>query len=161
MTEPMKGDIREATHADVPSLEVVRRQAIEAGFTDEYERSDFADHVARPDASLPEWLASETHLAVLAETEVTVVGYGVLDRQAATIRALYTAPAYQESGCASALLDRFERVARDTGATTLHVASPANAVGFFERLGFEQTGTVHRDGLQLVTMEKSLTRASL
>lgn len=157
MTETIQGEIREATRTDLPSLDIVRRQAVEAGFTDAYERSEFADLVARRDANPQEWITSETHLTLLAETSVTVVSYGVLDRQSATIRALYTAPAYQESGYASALLDRFEQTARNVNAASMSVTSPSNAVGFFECAGFERTGTVRHDGLQFTTMKKSIT----
>lgn len=152
----MQVEIREAAPSDLPALEIVRRQAIEAGFTDEHDRNDFADLVARADPSLREWITSEGHLAMLGETAVTVVCYGVLDRREGAVEALYTAPEYQDHGCAGVLLDRFERAMREEGGSSLAVTSPPAAVGFFERFGFERTGADRRDGLRFVTMAKAI-----
>ena len=152
----MNPTVREAEAADVPTVEVVRRQAMEAGFEGVYDRADFAPLVASPSADLPSWVTAADHLALVVETDVTVVAFGVLDVPAGQIRALYTAPEYQRRGCASALLARFETRAADDGADTISVVTPRNAVGFFESRGFERQEPVERDGLACSRLTKPL-----
>lgn len=146
--------IRPATPADVPSLQVVRQQAIEAGFSAHYPRSAFADRVAAPDDRLPAWIESATATVLVAETDVTAVGFGAYDAECARVLALYSAPEYAGRGCASAILDRFERRARDDGRTRLRATVPKNALGFFERRGFERRRATERDGLAMAEMWK-------
>lgn len=152
----MRPEIREATPRDVPILEVIRRQAIEAAFEGTYDRADFADLVATSEADLGAWIESDTHLALLVETEVTTVAFGVYDRSSRDLCALYTAPDYQRHGCATALLDRFTARANETGAEEVGVVAPRTAVPFFEKRGFERRATVERDGLSFVRLAKSL-----
>lgn len=149
----MPSAIREATRADVPSLEVVRQQAIEAGFTGWYDRSEFADLVATPDGRLPDWIDGSETLVLVAETDVTTVGYGAYARSSATVLALYTAPAYQGEGCATELLDRFERRARRDGRERLRATVPLNAVGFFRDRGFERRERTDGDGIARVVVK--------
>lgn len=149
--------IRPATTADVPSLQVVRQQAIEAGFSAHYPRSAFADLVATPDDRLAGWIASAVVVVLVAETDVTTVAFGAYDAERAEVLALFTAPEYEGRGCASAILDRFERRARDDGRPRLRATVPKNALGFFERRGFERHRTTDRDGLTMAELRKSLT----
>lgn len=152
----MRAEIREAVPSDVPSLEIVRRQAIEAGFEGTYDRADFADLVATPAADLEAWIEAEDHLALLVETDVTVAAFGVYDAPAREIRSLYTAPDYQRHGCATALLERFTVRASEDGADSIGVSAPRNAVTFFEANGFERRGTLEREGLSFVRLRKPL-----
>lgn len=152
----MRPEIREVTPRDVPSLEVIRRQAIEAAFEGTYDRADFAELVATSEADLVDWIESDTHLALLVETEVTTLAFGVYDCASRELRALYTAPDYQRHGCATALLDRFTDRATETGADEVGVVAPRTAVSFFEKRGFERRATVERDGLPFVRLTKPL-----
>ncbi|MBX0321943.1 GNAT family N-acetyltransferase [Halomicroarcula sp. F13] len=152
-------NVREATAADVPVLDVIRRQAIEAAFTDEYDRAAFADLVASPDDRLPEWVADPAWVVLVAESDVTAVGYGAVNTATGEVGALYTAPEHQGRGCGSTLLAQFERRAREGGRDRLHAAVPRTAVGFFEGRGFERGETVERDGdVRRVRVEKSLAQ---
>lgn len=154
----MPPTIREATIEDVPSLEVIRKQAIEAGFTDHYPRSEFADLIATPDDRLRAWIESPDALVLMAETDVTPVGFGAYEVPTARVLALYTAPEYQGEGCASALLERFERRARDDGKDRLRATVPPNAAGFFDRRGFDRRRTAERDGLAMAVWVKPISR---
>jgi GNAT superfamily N-acetyltransferase len=153
----MSNTVREAVPKDVPSLTVIRQQAMEAGFTDEYPRSDFADLIAAPDDRLHEWIGSTDTLVLVAEMEITPIGFGVYEVSSARIPALYTAPEYQGEGCASSLLERFERRARNDGADRIQATVPLNAVGFFERRGFERERTTERDGIPMVVCTKPIS----
>lgn len=137
-------EVRAATQADIPGLEVVRQQAIEAGFTGEYDRSTFAPLVASPDDRLEGWITADPYRVLVVDTEVTVVSFGVLDCDAGEILGLYTVPNHAEQGCATALVDAFETTAREDGHTELRADATRNAVGFFEARGFERRDTVER-----------------
>ncbi|GGN84788.1 MULTISPECIES: GNAT family N-acetyltransferase [Haloarcula] len=151
-------NVREATAADVPALDVIRRQAIEAAFTGEYDRAVFADLVASPDDRLPEWVADPAWVVLVVESEVTAVGYGAVNTETGELGALYTAPDHEGSGCGSTLLEQLERRACEAGRDRLRAATPRTAVGFFERHGFERGETVERDGdVRRVRVAKPLT----
>ena len=149
-------EIREARASDVPSLEIVRRQAIESGFSGEYDRSAFAGLVAAPERKLPEWIEEPRYLTLIAETEISPLAFGTYDRDRATILALYTAPEEERRGLASALLERFEREARERGETELVAISPRGAVGYFFARGFERVGTAEWNGVSAYELTKSL-----
>lgn len=152
----MQPEIREATPRDVPILEVVRRQAIEAGFEGTYDRTDFADLVATSEVDLADRIESDDHLALLVETDVTIASFGVCHVPAGELTSIYTAPEYQRHGCATALLERFTARVVEDGAGEIGVVSPRNAVPFFEARGFERHGSVDRDGLTFIRLWKSL-----
>lgn len=153
----MSDPIREATPGDVPSLDVIRGQAMEAAFTDHYPRSEFADLVATPDDRLHDWIASADTLVLVVETDVTLTSFGAYEAPAARVLALYTAPEYQEEGRASALLRRFERRARDDGKDRLRATVPLPAVDFFARRGFERRRSTERNGISAVALAKPLS----
>lgn len=135
-------NVREADPADAPALDVIRQQAIEAGFTGTYDRDDFAELVASSDRDLPDRLGDPTWLVLVGESDVTPVCFAALETATGRIGALYTAPEHWGRGCASELLERFETRAREEGLDALRADATHNAVGFFEGRGFERQGTV-------------------
>jgi GNAT superfamily N-acetyltransferase len=154
-----KARMREADPSDVPGLDIVRRQAIESGFTDSYDRDAFADLVARPDPKLREWIDSDRVLVLVVSSEMTPFCFGVFDPEAGEVKGLYSAENYEGEGHAARILEQFEDVARNRGLTELRVEAPRNARGFFEHHGFEARGPVESEetGLTLVEMTKPLT----
>lgn len=153
----MVDPIRHATTADIPALEVIRQQAMEAGFTDTYSRPDFADLIAAPNQQLQKWIGSDDIVVLVGETEITPIGYGAYEPASARVLALYTAPEYQGQGCGRAILDRFEERAANMNHPTLHATVPLNAVEFFERRGFDRQRPTEQDGISMVEMTKPLT----
>jgi N-acetylglutamate synthase-like GNAT family acetyltransferase len=156
----VKEDVRmiEAEPEDVSGLDIVRRQAIETGFTDVYERSQFADLVARPDPNLRDWIEDENHLVLKVESDMTPFAYGVVDRSSGEIKGLYTAETYQDEGHAKRLLKRMETEAESSGLEVVSVDAPKNSKQFFERVGYRDEGTADREELsiELRLMKKSL-----
>jgi len=134
--------IREAEVSDVPALEVVRRQAVEAGFTDVYDRDTFAPLVATPDEALRERVRESAWVVLVAESEVTAVGFAALETDTGRIQGPYTAPNHWGRGCARRLIGKLADRAQSEGLQLLHADAPRNAVGFFERCGFETRQTV-------------------
>lgn len=153
----MTSTIRKATPEDIPSLSVIRKQATEAGFTNNYPRSDFADLVATADDRLRDWIATAHKLVIVAETDLTPVAYAAYDLHSARILALYTAPEYQGKGCASALLERIEDKAKRDGKDRLQATVPKNAVRFFRHRGFQCQRTSERHGISMVVCVKPLS----
>lgn len=141
-------------------LEIVRQQAIEAGFSDVYERETFADLVAQPHPDLQEWIEDAAVSVPLLETSVTPVSFGAFRVDNARILALYTAPEYQERGLASRLLKTFIDRARKHGTPRLEVHAPRNAVSFFEHHDFCRQNEVLRRGLKLIEMHRPLNRST-
>lgn len=151
-----KVTFREAKKQDIPSLEIVRRQAIETGFTSVYDRSDFADLVAEPLPEMEGWIDDDTVEFILAETEFTPICFGVYGLSSSRILAFYTAENYRKEGHAKRLYGYLESVAADSDNTKIEVVSPLNARGFFESLGFEAVGTTRKNDLKMVEMQKNL-----
>lgn len=145
--------IRAATVDDVPSLDILRRQALDAAFRDEYAQSVVTDLTASPDAALRSRVESDRYDVRLAETEVTVVSYGILDATACRLEGLFTNPAYQREGFAGLLLDR---LAADVDCERLSVRVPDPAVAFFEAAGFRTTGEAEWQGLPAHQMAMEL-----
>lgn len=147
--------LRPATPADRPALEIIRRQAIEAEYSDTYDRSRYADLVATPDTTLQQWLTTDRYVALLLETEVTPTAYGVLDADEGRVVALYTAPSYMREGHATRLLDAME--AR-CDHPVLTVTAPPPIVDFFRERGFDTPGEQTGDKLPRISLRKDLDR---
>ena len=153
--EPMGIEIREATLGDGPSLEIVRRQAIEASFSDAYSRSEYADIVASPDPNLHSWIESEAVLVLVAESPVTPVSFAVLDRNNAELHGIYTSPDYRRRGYATALLDEIEsRVSTEIDSISVWAPKPARP--FFRAVGFDGTKEQKGEAIVRIRMTKSL-----
>ncbi len=148
--------LREADEDDIPVLDIVRRQAIEAGYDDAYEQSDFSQLVASPDKDIENWLTSDHIVVYLIETRYTHACYGAYDRKTGQILDFFTTPEYERKGYAGRILDRFEETASDDGRDTIRVHAPFNARKFFEKNGFEEVGQVQKNGLEALELEKEL-----
>lgn len=149
--------VREARPSDLPALEIVRRQAIEDGFSRVYERNQFADLVAGPSQRLGEWVDSESVAVLMVETKYTPVSFGAVHRDEGEVCALYTAPEYQGEGCGTELLGRLERVLRRLSKSVVTLGSPRNAEEFFRKQGYEKIGVSTEGPVETVRMSKNLT----
>ncbi len=147
--------VREADHSDVPTLEIVRRQAIEATYADVADRSDYADAVAAPDERLPAWIADPTFVVLVAETPVTPVAFGTVDRAGGELLALFTAPDYRRRGYATAVLDALVAeipAERDRLLATV----PLAVEPVFTALGFTRVGEPTTDAIPTAAMDRPL-----
>lgn len=146
--------VRHATADDVPALEIIRRQAIEAAYASHLPRERYADLVATPDSGLPERVGAADHVVLVSTTEVTptaFIGYRQLDGELVD---LYTSPDYERRGHATTLLDALvERI----DGEELCVWAPSPVEGFFLDRGFEPTGEARSDPLPARRLSKRLT----
>lgn len=154
----MNASLRPATVEDRPSLEIVRRQALEAAFTEHYDRARYADLVATPDPELAPWLADDRYLSLLVETPATPVAYLVCDRRRAELLALYTSPDYEGRGYATRLLRSASDDIAESGAETLTIWAPEPSLGFFRTRGFTATDERTSEDIPRQRMAKSLER---
>lgn len=146
---------REATAADLPALEVVRRQALEHGLSGEYDRPAVAAAVTA-ESGFADAVADPERLVVVAESEVTAFAVGVCDLATGRVVGVYVAPEYEREGWGTRVVDRLEAAASEAGVTALTAAVPRNARGFFAASGFDAVGETDRDGLRAVAMRKRL-----
>lgn len=131
---------RKATIEDIPILEIIRRQALEAGLSsiEKYNRKNFSDIIGYPDKNLNNYIKSDNFLVLIAETEITEIGYIVYNKDESIITGLYISPDHQRQGCGSFLLEKIEKTASKKGNNTLYINIPYNAWGFFKRKGFKK-----------------------
>jgi putative acetyltransferase len=86
----------------------------------------------------------EGHHFVVAEREGEVAGFGDLVPDSeevdaeADIRAVYVHPEHAGRGVGSAILAELEGYARGTGVDSIGITASLNAVGFYERAGYER-----------------------
>ena len=81
----------------------------------------------------------------VAEEGGEVVGFGSLNAEACEVDAVYVAPAAAGRGVGTELLRTLEGRARELGLKRLRVDASLNAVGFYERAGYELQATgAHR-----------------
>jgi putative acetyltransferase len=73
----------------------------------------------------------------VAEENRVVAGFGHLNREKGEIEAVYVRPNFERRGIGSKILRTLEDAARAHGLTSLHLSSSLNAVGFYERAGYE------------------------
>lgn len=81
----------------------------------------------------------------VAEEGGEVVGFGNLNPEACEVEAVYVAPTAARRGVGTELLRTVEARARELGLRRLRVDASLNAVGFYERAGYELQATgAHR-----------------
>jgi N-acetylglutamate synthase-like GNAT family acetyltransferase len=162
LMEQLTFSVRRATDADKKSIWQVQTSAI---------RELCGTHYAHKD--ILQWsnlLSPKSHGQALREREVfvaekgnNIVGYGQLNLQHEAIEAIYVSPTCVRLGVGTILLERLEEAAREIGINSLHVCSTLNAVGFYERNGYQAKGkTVYRlpphIDLPCVRMDKRLKK---
>ncbi|MFW5974072.1 MAG: GNAT family N-acetyltransferase [Natrialbaceae archaeon] len=84
-------------------------------------------------------IASERFEILLAERD-DPVGYGVLNGNERRVDAVFVHPERHGEGIGSSLVRQFESRARVEGIAELSLLSSLNAVGFYESLGYWETG---------------------
>jgi putative acetyltransferase len=173
--------IREATSGDGPAILAVHRAAIrgiEPGTyapaaidawvatqddPSQYPLDDPTQYVAvaTTDGDSVDATAREDRAVVTAREDSAVVGFVGLDLDRGVLETLYVSPAAGGDGVGAALLEHAEGVARRHDHDRLVAAASINAVGFYERHGYEQepdTYTRDMDGhrIEFQSVEKPL-----
>jgi GNAT superfamily N-acetyltransferase len=84
-------------------------------------------------------IESERFEILVAELDEPA-GYGVLNGRTHRIDAVFVHPDYRGEGIGSSLVRQFESRARVDGIAELSLLSSLNAAGFYESLGYWETG---------------------
>lgn len=137
--EPLR--IRNADPDDAAAVLDLKRAAIDGIEGGVY--SDRQLSAWRPgDGALSDFrraIESERFEIIIAERGEPV-GYGVLNGRTHRIDAVFVHPANRGEGVGSSLVRQFESRARVDGISELSLLSSLNAVGFYESLGYWETG---------------------
>ncbi len=136
--------VREARPGDEPAILDCHIAAIEARGPDAYDDEQVAAWATKDD---PDYhVAEDGYHVVVAEDEADgVVGFGCLVVDEPEVRAVYVHPGRDRQGVGTALLAALEATAQDRGIDRLRLWASLNAVGFYERHGYEEVETVTLD----------------
>lgn len=138
-------EIRQATEADIESIEQVARETWETDYPDILHRETIEEEVEEwyNDDQLETELEEEDAILLVAEIDGEVVGFthAVRRRRTGYILRVYTAPDHRGEGVGSELLTKARDVLLTRGvdnvrAMVLAENEPGNA--FYESFGFEK-----------------------
>ena len=133
---------RRAVRLDAEAAcEVVRRSIVDLCQSDHQGDSDtLAKWLAnKTPANFERWIASEDHVAVAAEIDGVLVGFGLLNVRS-TIELLYVAPSARFRGVSKSLLASLESEAVAVGIRELTLESSLTALPFYSRQGYTSSG---------------------
>jgi len=131
--------IRRAREEDAAGICEAHTRSIREICSSHYSASEIAAWTARlvPGAHLP---AIQTQVVFVASDEQGITGFGEFHPATGEIRAVYVHPRAVKKGVGAALLAALEDAARAAGVGAVHLVASLNAVGFYERAGFQVQG---------------------
>ena len=141
--EAMTCTIRPGVLSDAAAAcEVVRRSIVELCFSDHHGDSDrVAAWLAnKTPPNFERWIASEQHIAIVADMDGVLVGFGLLNR-VGTIELLYVSPDARSCGVSKGLLAALEEEAKVAGVRELTLESSLSALLFYSRRGYTRTAS--------------------
>lgn len=74
---------------------------------------------------------------LVAEEEGVLIGFGNLNKATSEIEAMYVDPDHIGRGVGIEILQALEGLAAELSLTSLHLSASLNAVGFYEKAGYE------------------------
>lgn len=154
--------VRQARASDNLDVMTVKRAAIQDGAGDDYSADQVAAWAPGADElrDYEALLDDDAYLVLVAEIGEAVVGFGILDVESGSLLSLYVQPGQGGTGIGSTLLGHIETSASMNGADALDLLASHNAVGFYERHGYERIEEVERETggetISFVSMRKEL-----
>jgi len=153
--------VRPAQADDADAVRATFDAAIEAFGPDAYDEREVAAWLPADSDPVLDGLDSPAEVVVVAERGDSVAGVGRLHLDEGEVIAVYVHPDHARRGVGSTLLAHLEGHARAAGRSELTLVASLNAVGFYERTGYERVGAVTHetsDGVELdcVEMRKEL-----
>ena len=150
--------VRPATPEDTQVLPDLHSDAAEAFGPDHYTAEQVERWSNRGGRTPEDYPVDEPdeHVTVCVR-DGEVAGFGHLAVEEREVRAVYVHPDQARRGVGSALLAELEGFARGQGLETLGLQSSLNAVGFYERSGYERLEAGETpNGLPVVEFRKRL-----
>jgi putative acetyltransferase len=110
-----------------------------------------------------EGMKDENNVGIVAMASDAIIGYGFFNVDAQELRAVYVLPRYVNRGAGGLIMARLEDMARENKIKRLSLQSTVNAVGFYDRLGYQEIKTETHQineevSIACVRMEKDLNR---
>jgi GNAT superfamily N-acetyltransferase len=134
--------IRRALVSDVNvACEVVRRSIIELCGRDHHDDPDTLTRwlANKTPPNFERWITSEKHIAIAAEIDGALVGFGLLSLEG-RIALLYVSPDARFRGVSKRLLAALESEAAVAGIRELKLESSLAALPFYSKLGYTASG---------------------
>ena len=133
--------VRTAHERDLPAVGELHVAAIETFGPEAYDDEAVEAWAATDDQPAERHDLSAGHW-VVAERGGDVAGFGHLDPDGREVVAVYVHPDHARAGVGTAVLAALEGYARGVGIDELTLTASRNAVGFYERAGYERRGSV-------------------
>ena len=161
--------IRRAVKTDAaPACEVVRRSIIELCAADHRgDRETLAKWLENKTAAqFEDGIASNRGVALVAEREGSIVGYGLIHLSlihlTGAIRLLYVSPDARFSGVSKALLAALEDEAAAAGISEIRLNSTVTAQRFYASAGYSRDGDATSDhmGMRCLPMYRRIDNAT-
>lgn len=135
--------VRPATPDDTQVLPELHSASVETLAVDAYDGEQVAAWAKRGERAPADYTLDEGYF-VVAERVDEVAGFGHLIPDECEVRAVYVHPDHARCGVGTALLAHLEGYARALDLPHLELTSSRNAVGFYERAGYERVeATTH------------------
>ncbi|NEU56419.1 GNAT family N-acetyltransferase [Halorussus sp. MSC15.2] len=155
--------LRAATVAETEAIFVVHVAAIVAHGPSAYTDKQVAAWAAKAEGTerYVDAIEDPSTELVVAESGDCVVGFGELDVENGGVEAVFVDPERNGEGIGSSILNHFEQRLRNEGFDVVRLRAVLNAVGFYERQGYERvervtTTTTNDVDVDSVRMEKPL-----
>lgn len=155
---------RPARPADAPTILAIKQAAI-GGIDSQVYTGEQIEAWKPDDEAVDDFrraIHSERFEILIAETDETAAGYGVLNTDRDQIDAVFVHPDHAGEGIASSLVRQFESRARVRGAPELKIVSSLNARSFYTSLEYWDFGRKTRDidgvEVEFAIMRKVLDR---
>lgn len=155
--------IRAGRPSDLETILFVHVAAIIAYGPSAYSDRQVAAWAAKPEgtARYRESIEDPATELVVADADGNVVGFGELDVSSGEIEAVFVDPERGGEGIGSSILEHFERRLREEGFALARLQAVRNAVGFYERHGYERVETVTSTTTNDVEVESVWMETSL
>lgn len=140
--------IRTATRDDVGRIAAIHEAAVRERGPTAYDDEQVATWAEPGDDPTP---TDDDHW-IVAERDGRVVGWGRIDVDAGEITGSYVDPDHARTGVGATMIAALEGYARGQGLEEVVLAASKNAVGFYERIGYEGCGAVEH-GTDAVVIE--------
>jgi putative acetyltransferase len=133
--------VRPATRQDCEAICRVHVGAIRAQGPSAYTAEQFESWAGRLEPALYAGVVDDGRVFVAVRRR-TVRGFGQFNVRSGEVEAIYVDPAALGRGIGRRLLEEAHRRARSAGLVVVRVTASINAVGFYERCGYEAIGEV-------------------
>ncbi|MFC7235409.1 GNAT family N-acetyltransferase [Halosegnis marinus] len=149
--------VRPPESEELAAVAELHTAAAEAGGARAYDAETTAAWAKRGERSGDDYPVDDPASRFVVAVDAGVLGFGEVVPDEREVRAVYVRPDRERGGVGSAILAHLEGYAAGAGCSELTLQSSLNAVGFYERAGYERVGEGESPGgIAVVEMRKDL-----